>query len=82
MATMEEMARFEAAVAQAEADALRALAKHLREAVIDLPVESRLARTFAGASKKFDQWSEHRGHEAEMGHIELSHLLRNLRKEA
>lgn len=78
MATLEEMARLEAEMLDAEAEAVRNLAEHLRGAVLGLPSQSRLAMTFAKASRKFDGWAASRGHEAEMAHLELDSLQHQL----
>jgi phosphotransferase system HPr-like phosphotransfer protein len=57
MATYEEMLRLEAETKEAERQALRDLAAHLREAIIGLPVHSRVAMTFVEYSQRFDLWA-------------------------
>lgn len=79
--TIDELLALDDAIAVAEGNALRALADHLREAAVNLPAGSKLARSFARHSLKFDQWAQvaNRGHEAEMGNIELFMLEREVR---
>jgi hypothetical protein len=54
MSTIEEIERLEHEIAIAEHRALDNLAKHLREAACELPIQSRLARTFAQHAREFD----------------------------
>jgi hypothetical protein len=54
MATIEEIERHDALIRAAEAQALLNLAAHLREAVIDLPVDSPLARAFVRRARTFE----------------------------
>src|SRR5579859_7277281 len=60
MATIEEIERQDALIRSSEAAALRNLAAHLREAVIDLPVESQLARAFVKRAKTFEGAAQER----------------------
>jgi hypothetical protein len=55
MATIEELKRLDMEIAEAEHRALRNLAEHLRQAVVELPIQSRLARTFAQHAQEFDR---------------------------
>jgi hypothetical protein len=55
MATIEEIERYAADLRAAEVRAMRNLAAHLREAVLDLPVESRLAQAFVHRAKTFEE---------------------------
>jgi len=54
MATIEEIERHDALIRSSEVRALQNLAAHLREAVIDLPAESQLARAFVKRAKTFE----------------------------
>src|ERR1019366_4468738 len=60
MATIKDIERRDAEIWAAEARALRALAKYLREAVIDLPVESGVARAFARRARTIEGAARHR----------------------
>jgi hypothetical protein len=55
MATIKELARLDREIAVAEHRALQNLANHLREAAIELPIQSRLALTFAQHAQEFEQ---------------------------
>jgi hypothetical protein len=54
MATNDELARLDREIKDAEHAALSNLASHLREAVLNIPSESRLARVFVRQAKEFD----------------------------
>lgn len=54
MATIEELTRLDREIAVAEHRALKRLAEHLRDAAIDLPIQSRLALTFARHAQVFE----------------------------
>ncbi len=57
MSTIEELERLEAEIAVAEYRALSNLAAHLRDAAVELPIQSRLARTFIQHAREFEQRS-------------------------
>jgi hypothetical protein len=54
MSTVEQIELRAAEIRAAEARAMRNLAAHLREAVIDLPIESRLALAFVKRARTFE----------------------------
>jgi hypothetical protein len=54
MFTVEQIELRAAEIRAAEARAMRNLAAHLREAVIDLPIESRLALAFVKRARTFE----------------------------
>ena len=54
MATDSELERLDRNIKDAEHEALSNLAAHLREAVLNIPSESRLARVFVRQAKEFD----------------------------
>jgi hypothetical protein len=54
MSTVEQIELRAAEIRAGEAQAMRNLAAHLREAVIDLPVESRLALAFVKRARTFE----------------------------
>lgn len=60
MATVEEIERHDREIRMAEAKAVHGLVAYLREAVIDLPVDSRLARAFVVRARTLEaatlQW--------------------------
>lgn len=78
MATIEEIERRDAEVRAAEIKALRNLAAHLREAVIDLPAESLLARAFVRRARTFEDAARTRD-AARDGEGELQMLIRDLK---
>lgn len=78
MATIRDLLQQDLDIAAAESAALTDLAAYLRDAAVSLPDGSNLARSFARHSIKFDEWARHRGHEAQMGDIELHALLRDV----
>lgn len=68
--TLDGIERLEQELDSAEREALCNLAKHLREAVLELPSESRLARSFVRHASKFETWA--RGSAAALwGDVEL-----------
>jgi hypothetical protein len=81
MATIKDIERRDAEIWAAEARALRDLAKYLREAVIDLPVESGVARAFARRARTIEGAARHRDL-ALHGGGELQMLTRDIREQA
>jgi hypothetical protein len=81
MATIEELERLEAQQRHAEAKALRDLAGYLREAVIDLPAHSPMARAFAKFAREFEQWSGHYRDCAVVASNQLHELSRGIRSD-
>jgi len=57
MATIDELERLDREIDDAERQALRNLAEHLRDAVRDMPSESRLALAFVRYAREFDMWA-------------------------
>ena len=76
MATIEELERFDADVRAAEVTAAEPR-RSLREAVIAMPVESKLARTFARYAREFD-YSSTRGHAELSGLVALQDMARDI----
>jgi hypothetical protein len=81
MATIKDIERRDAEIWAAEAKALRDLAKYLREAVIDLPVESGVARAFARRARTIDGAAQHRNLVLHGGG-ELRMLTEDIREQA
>ena len=81
MATIQDIERRDAEIWAAEAKALRDLAKYLREAVIDLPVESGVARAFVVRARTIEGAARHRNL-ALHGGGELRMLTGDIREQA
>ena len=80
MATITELERLDREVKDAEHLALSNLAAHLREAVLDMPSESRLARVFVRQAKELDYRARARHLQPSTGaSIELGSIVRELR---
>jgi hypothetical protein len=78
MASIEALERLDAEIRDAEADALRALADHLRWAGKDLPSDSRLPLVFLQRADRFDAFAGVRGPEL-WGRAGLDKLRRDVR---
>jgi hypothetical protein len=75
MATVDELTRLDREMVAAERQVLRALAEHLRQAVLELPSESRLARSFVRHAAKFDMAASGSGADL-WGTLELEKMVR------
>ena len=56
-ATIEELEHIDREIEDAERRALHNLAKHLRDAVLDLPLESKPGVCFREQATRFDLWA-------------------------
>lgn len=57
MASIDELERLDREIREADQRALQNLAEHLREAVRDMPSESKLALAFVRYARKFEMWA-------------------------
>jgi hypothetical protein len=75
MATIEELGRMHAEVVEKEAEALAGLANYLRNAIVELPAQSRIALDFARMAPRLERVAKRRSDMAHTAFNELSQLL-------